>query len=234
MITAIAAAVLFQSANTLTPDEIRDGWKLLFDGKSTKGWHSYKGKGVKAGWVVEDGILMPKDIHNAGDIVTDETFDWFELQLDVNIGKGQNSGIMFRVIEQGEAPWHSGPEIQIYDHVFEPGVQITGHLYELYAPTVDSSKPSGEWNHIRIVVSPKKCFTELNGVKYYEYDLESTEFWERVKKSKFSKYPEFAKAKKGSIGIQGDHGVVSFRNIKIKTIKPQRSTTDKFEVFVPF
>jgi|CXWL01.1.fsa_nt_gi hypothetical protein len=223
MIVGLAAAVIFQSLNTLTSTEIKEGWKLLFDGTSTKGWHSYKGKGVRSGWVVKDGVLTSADTRNAGDIVTDETFDWFDLQLDLNVGKGQNSGIMFRVIEQGEAPWHSGPEIQIYDHAFEPGVQITGHLYELYAPTFDASKPSGEWNHMRIVVSPKKCFTELNGVKYYEYDLGSAEFWERVKKSKFSKFPEFAIATKGSIGIQGDHGVVSFRNIKIKRLSNHKA-----------
>ncbi len=219
MITAIAAVILFQSPNTLTAKEIRQGWTLLFDGQTTKGWHNFKSKGVNTGWVVKDGVLTSADPDNAGDIVTDRKFGWFELQLEVNVGKGQNSGIMFRVADEGKAAWHSGPEIQIYDHPAEPGVQITGYLYELYAPTVDASKPAGEWNHLKIVVGPKKCWTELNGVKYYEYVFGSEDFWARVAKSKFVEFPQFAKLAEGSIGIQGDHGVVSFRNIKIKTIK---------------
>lgn len=222
MFAAIAAAMALQ-ANTLSPAEIRDGWMLLFDGKSTKGWHNFKAKGVGPGWVVEDGVLTSKDYATAGDIVTDQTFDWFELTLDFNLGRGQNSGIMFRVVEEGEAAWHSGPEVQIYDHAPQEGVQITGYLYQLYAPTVHAAKPAGFWNSLRIVVAPDKCWTEVNGVKYYEYVYGSPDFWARVAKSKFAEFPGFAKAKRGSIGIQGDHGTVSFKNIKIRPIKASPS-----------
>jgi hypothetical protein len=205
--------------NTLTPAESKAGWKLLFDGKSTAGWHNFKAEGVSSGWVVKDGVLTCADPGKAGDIVTKEKFDWFELSIEVNLGKGQNSGIMFRVADDGEATWHSGPEIQLYDHPIEAGVEVTGFLYQLYGSTVDASKPAGEWNVLHIVVAPDKCFTEVNGVKYYEYVFGSKDFWDRVAKSKFNKYPGFAKLDKGSIGIQGDHGAVSFRNIKIRPIK---------------
>lgn len=220
MLALIAAISLVQQDNTLTNLEKHAGWRLLFDGKTTNGWHNWKAKGVKPGWKVENGVLSCTDPENASDIVTDEQYDWFELTLDVNLGKDQNSGIMFRVTEEGEAPWHSGPEIQIYDHKIEPGVEVTGFLYQLYGSTVDASKPAGEWNHLRILVSPKICQTDVNGVKYYEYVWGSDDFWARVKKSKFSKFPFFAKAAKGAIGIQGDHGKVSFKNIKIRPIKP--------------
>jgi hypothetical protein len=215
----LAAIAMLQAANTLSADEQKQGWKLLFDGKTTAGWHNFKAQGVGPGWVVKDGVLTSEDPGKAGDIVTDEKFDWFELELDYNVAKGQNSGIMYHVADTGESTWNSGPEIQIFDHQGYVNPQKTGWLYELYSASVDSTKPAGEWNHMRIVVTPKHCETDINGVKYYDYVLGSDDFWARVKKSKFVEYPEFAKLATGSIGIQGDHGVVSFRNIKIKPVK---------------
>lgn len=224
MLAAIAALVLAQTPlNTLTEAEVKAGWKLLFDGTTTKGWHNFMGKGVGSGWKIENGVLTSADLDHAGDIVTDEQFEWFELSIEANLGKGQNSGIMFRVTDADKlAAWHTGPEIQLYDHAPEPGVEVTGHLYQLYKPAdgVDAAKPAGEWNVLRIVVAPDKCWTEVNGVKYYEYVIDSPDFWDRVAKSKFKAFPAFAKSKKGSIGIQGDHGTVSFRNIKIRPIQP--------------
>ncbi len=221
MLTAIAAALLFQTTPTLTPKEVKAGWKLLFDGKTTAGWHNFKAEGVGSGWTIKDGVLTSSDPGKAGDIVTDDKFDWFELQLDFNVGKGQNSGIMFHVADTGEATWHSGPEIQIYDapDPKEPGVQKTGFLYQLYVPKVESTKPAGQWNHMRLVIAPKKCATYINGVKYYEFVLGSADFKARVAKSKFNEWPTFGTFPTGSIGIQGDHGIVSFKNIKIRPIK---------------
>lgn len=217
MITALAALAVIQANNVLTPHEVHAGWKLLFDGKTTKGWHNFKQKTVGEGWVVKDGVLTSEHPESAGDILTDEQFDWFELTMDFNYAKGQNSGVMFHVLDSGDAPWHSGPEIQIYDSK-EKGQQLTGFLYQLYSSETDAAKPAGEWNSYRIIITPKLCETYLNGVKYYEYVLGSEDFWARVKKSKFSEFPEFAKANKGHIAIQGDHGTVSFRNIKIRPI----------------
>lgn len=219
MVATLVLAALLQHHNTLSNEEKHQGWKLLFDGKSTKGWHNFKAKTIGPGWVVKDGVLSIVDIEKAGDIVTEEKFDWFELKLDFNLGKGQNSGIMFHVADDGEATWHSGPEVQLYDHPFEAGVETTGFLYQLYPSKVDAAKPAGEWNSMRIVIAPDKCFTEVNGVRYYEYVLNSPDFLARVAKSKFSEHPEFSKLTKGTIAIQGDHGNVSFRNIKVRPIK---------------
>lgn len=222
MFVATLALVLAQPRiNTLSNAERRAGWTLLFDGKSTKGWHNFRKTTVGTGWVVTDGVLAVKDAHNAGDIVSDQQFDWFELSLDFNYEPGQNSGIIFHCTEQGEATWHSGPEIQIYDHEPAPETEITGYLYQLYKPKegVNAAKKAGEWNTMRIHISQKQCWTEINGVRYYEYVLDSPEFKERVAKSKFAELPYFAKSNKGSIAIQGDHGLVSFRNIKIRPLK---------------
>ena len=99
-------------------------------------------------------------------------------------------------------------------------------LYALYQPPIDpktqkvldATKPAGEWNQIRLLISPDKCEHEVNGVKYFEYVLGSEEFANRVAKSKFHEMPRFAQAGKGYIALQGDHGQVSFRNIKIRPI----------------
>lgn len=222
MLAALAAASMIQATpvhNTLTAQEKKDGWKLLFDGKSTKGWRNFGATTIGKGWVVKDGVLKSVDPNTAGDIVTTDKYGWFELSVEFNMEKGQNSGIMYHVADGGEAAWHSAPEIQIYDHPFQAGVQTTGFLYELYTAPKDAAKPAGQWNHFRIVVSKQKCETYVNGVKYYEYVLGSADWNARVAKSKFGEMPNFAKARTGAIGIQGDHGVVSFRNIKIKTLK---------------
>ncbi len=219
MIASIAALVVLQSApNTLTAAEKRDGWKLLFDGKTTNGWHNFKAKSIGKGWVVKDGALVCADPETAGDIVTNDKYKWFDLRVEIKMETGQNSGIMYHVADDGGATWQSGPEIQIYDHKQQEGVETTGFLYQLYGSKVDAAKPAGQWNQLRIVVNKDKCWTEVNGVKYYEYVLGSEEFLGRIAKSKFSEYPNFGRMGVGTIALQGDHGVVAFRNMKIKEL----------------
>jgi hypothetical protein len=213
--------------NTLTDAEKAAGWKLLFNGKDFSGWHNFKAKGVEPGWEVKNGVLVCSDPHNAGDIISPEKFGWFELQLDYNISEGGNSGIMYHVSEQGDAAWASGPEFQLEDNAKAVDKIRCGWLYALYQPpidpktgkTLDATKPAGEWNHVRLVISPDKCIHEINGVKYFEYVLGSDDFKERVAKSKFSKMPLFAKSDTGYIALQGDHGQVSFRNIKVRPLE---------------
>lgn len=216
-----------QTNNSLTHAEKAAGWKLLFDGQSFAGWHNFKQDGVRPGWQVKDGALVCADPHNAGDIVTTDKFDWFELQLDYNISEGGNSGIMFHVTDEGGAVWATGPEFQLEDNAKAADPVRCGWLYALYQPPLDANtgkpldatKPAGEWNHIRLVVSPEKCVHEINGVKYFEYVIGSDDFNARVAKSKFAKMPLFAKASSGYIALQGDHGSVSFRNIKIRPLE---------------
>ena len=215
-----------QKINTLTAAEKAAGWKLLFNGQSFAGWHNFKQDGIRAGWQVKDGALVCVDPHNAGDIVTADQFDWFELQLDYNISVAGNSGIMFHVTNDGGAVWATGPEFQLEDNLKAADPIRCGWLYALYQPPVDvktgkildATKPVGEWNHVRLIVSPDKCVHEINGVKYFEYVLGSDDFNARVAQSKFHTMPFFAKATSGFIALQGDHGSVSFRNIKLRPL----------------
>jgi len=213
-------------ANTLTAEEKGAGWKLLFDGNDLEGWHNFKSDSVKPGWQVKDGTLACVDPHNAGDLVTKEKFGWFELQLDYNISEGGNSGIIYHVTDEGRAVWATGPEVQLEDNAKAADPQRCGWLYGLYQPPtdpktdkpIDATKPAGEWNHMRLIIGPDKCIHEVNGVKYFEYQLGSDDFKERVAKSKFGKMPLFAKSDTGYLALQGDHGQVAFRNIKIRDL----------------
>jgi hypothetical protein len=215
-----------QSPNSLTKAEIAAGWQLLFDGESFAGWHNFKQEGVRPGWQIKDGCLVCVDPHNAGDIVNTNQFDWFELQLDYNISEAGNSGIMFHVTDKGPRIWSTGPEFQLEDNVKAADPQRCGWLYALYQPPLDpatgkildATKPVGQWNHVRLLITPQKCVHEINGVKYFEYVLGSDDFNARVAKSKFGRMPNFAKSDIGYIALQGDHGSVSFRNIKIRPI----------------
>lgn len=214
----LAAAILSADLNTLTAAEKQAGWALLFDGKSTDQWEAYGGGKVGAGWTMKDGVLSISDPGTAGDIATKEKFKWFELKIDVKLEPGQNSGIMFHVGDGRGATWHTGPEIQIYDHQGASWAQQTGWLYDLYRADKDATKPIGEWNTFRILVSKEKCLTEVNGTLYYEYKLGTQDYLDRVKKSKFKDYEGFGVLGEGRIAIQGDHGRIHFRNMKIRRI----------------
>ena len=224
--TAQLAPAQDSNLNTLTEAEKAAGWKLLFNGTNFDGWHNFKAGGVRSGWQVKDGALVCADPHNAGDIVTTGRFQWFELQLDYNISEAGNSGIMFHVTNDGDQVWATGPEFQLEDNERAADSIRCGWLYALYQPpmdaatgkTLDATKPVGQWNHVRLLISKDKCVHEINGVKYFEYVLGSDDFFARVAKSKFSKMPRFAKSDSGFIALQGDHGSVSFRNLKIRPL----------------
>lgn len=212
--------------NTLSAPEKGAGWKLLFDGKTLSGWHNFKKEGVRPGWQIQDGALACVDPHDAGDIVSPGQYEWFELELEYKIAEGGNSGIMYHVSQERGAAWETGPEFQLEDNEKAKDPQRCGWLYALYQPpvdpktgkTLDATKPAGQWNHVRLVISPTKCEHVINGVKYFEYVLGSDDFKARVAKSKFAKMPMFAKTGKGHIALQGDHGQVAFRNIKVREI----------------
>ncbi len=220
MVTLLSSVLAAADAphNTLSDAEKAAGWKLLFDGKTADAWRNFKKDTMGEGWKVQDGALVRAD-KGAGDIITKDPFDAFELTLDYNISKGGNSGLMFHVTEAEKTPWMSGPEIQIQDNVDGHDPQKAGWLYQLYKSDTDATKPAGEWNTLRIVISPSKCEQYMNGVKYCEYVKGSKDWDERVAASKFSKMPAFGKSTKGHICLQ-DHGnLVSFRNIKIRPIE---------------
>ncbi len=135
---------------------------------------------------------------------------------------------MFHVTNDGEAIWATGPEVQLENNVKAADPIRCGWLYQLYKPDadpktgkpIDATRPVGEWNTVRIVVAPPpaKSEVDVNDVKYYDFVWNSDDFKARVAKSKFRNMPHFAKSDSGFLGLQGDHGAVAFRNIKIRPI----------------
>jgi hypothetical protein len=204
--------------NRVNKKEREAGWKSLFNGKNLNKWRNYRKDGLSDGWKVQDGAFVRAG-KGAGDIITKRKYSSFELQLDYKISKGGNSGLMFHVTEDEGAPWQTGPEIQIQDNVDGHDPQKSGWLYQLYPSKTDATKPAGQWNQMRILITPEKCEQYMNGVKYCEY-VKGSEDWNRlVAKSKFARYSQFGKPSKGHICLQ-DHGnEVAFRNIKIREIK---------------
>jgi hypothetical protein len=206
--------------NMLTPEERAAGWQLLFDGKTTAGWRGYRMNSMPAGWQVVDGALTRVD--SAGDIVTSNQYRNFELALEWQVAKGGNSGIFYRVSEDSEYPWRSGPEMQVLDDAVHPDgrspLTSAGALYGLYPAPRGVVRPAGEWNAVRIVVNGHHVEHWLNGVKVVEAELGSTDWNTSVKQSKFAKMPRYGRNDSGHISLQ-DHGDrVAYRNIKIRTL----------------
>lgn len=208
--------------NTLTAAERSAGWQVLWNGVDFAGWHSYHEKVVLPGWQIQNGVITCADPHHAGDLCTNEQFGAFELQLEYRIARGGNSGVMFHVDNRGGTTWASGPECQLLDNLEGKDPQRAGWLYGLYQTETDTTRPAGEWNHLRLLVAPERCEHAMNGVVYFAYDMRSSDFAQRVAKSKFARMPRFAKAGKGFLALQGDHGLISFRNLKIRPIEAKK------------
>jgi hypothetical protein len=215
--SAIARA---QSPNAISAGERAQGWRLLFDGRTTTGWRGFRQKTMPGGWQAIDGALTR--VGQAGDIVTVDEFGDFELTLEWNLAPNGNSGIHYRVTEDDDVMWHVAPEYQIIDNAYKeplkPG-QYAAANYDLHPPSRDVTKPIGSWNQTRLVVRGAHVEHWLNGAKVVDYELWTPE-WERlVRASKFKDYPQYARARRGHIGLQ-DHGDrVAFRSIKIRDLK---------------
>ena len=145
-------------------------WRPLFDGKSTAGWRGYHQKTAPAGWQAVNGALTR--VSGGGDLITVDQFDSFELELEWQIAEGGNSGIMYRVSEEGEEAYYSGPEFQVLDNGRHADgknpLTSAGSAYGLYAPVKDVTRPIGEWNATRIVIKGNHVEHWLNDTKVVE------------------------------------------------------------------
>lgn len=199
-----------------------DGFKSIFDGKNFDNLRGYRRKDMPKGWAINDGALTFVPGLGGGDIITKEQFKDFELRLDWKISPGGNSGIMYRVKETRGAGFETGIEMQVLDDAKHPdgknALTSAGSAYGLIAPSKKVVHGPGEWNLVRIIAKGTKVEHWLNGVKVVEYDRSSPEFKQRLEKSKFKDWPEFAKYDEGHIVFQ-DHGdLVAYRNIRIKKL----------------
>lgn len=208
--------------NVLTDEQKAAGWRLLFDGQTTRGWRGFRRETMPDGWQVIDGCLVR--VGPGGDIITEEQFESFELELEWRISAGGNSGIFYHVSEapQHRYVWQTGPEFQILDNREHADGRASatsaGANYALHAPPRDVTEPVGLFNHARIVVRGPHVEHWLNGEKIVEYELGGEDWERRVAASKFAAMPDYGRAGRGHIALQ-DHGDrVWFRNIRIREL----------------
>lgn len=222
--------------NTISAPEKQAGVKLLFDGVSSKGWvGAYKTSFPEKGWVIKDGTIsvMPSngaESTNGGDIVTTEEFSAFDLSFEFKLTPGANSGVKYFVaLAEANKGSAIGLEYQVLDDTLHPdakmgrdGNRTLASLYDMIKAQKTSRfiRKPGNWNMGRVVVYPNNHVEHyLNGIKVLEYERGSQAFRDLVAISKYKVWPNFGEAKQGHILLQ-DHGnEVSFRSIKIKTLR---------------
>ena len=214
-------AVAAKTANSSSTAEMQDGWKVLFDGRTTAGWRNYRKTTISPGWTVENGSLV-RSGKDAGDIITADQYRNFDLVLDWKVAEGGNSGVFYRATQEGDYIWQSAPEMQVLDDAKHSDgkspLTSAGSNFALYEAPRGAAKPAGEWNTARLLVNGNHVEHWLNGTKLLEYELGSDEWKQRVAGSKFRTMPLYGKAPEGYIGLQ-DHGDrVEFRNIRIKVL----------------
>jgi len=207
--------------NTISAKDRADGWRLLFDGRTTAGWRGFRKQTLPGGWQAIDGALTR--VGEAGDIVTIDEFGDFELTLEWKLAPNGNSGVFYRVIEDDDVMWHMAPEYQIIDNAYnnEPlkPTQHAGANYDLHPPSRDVTRPIGSWNETRVLARGAHVEHWLNGVRVVEYELWTPDWERRVRESKFKDYPNYGRARRGHIGLQ-DHGDrAAYRNIRIRELR---------------
>jgi len=208
--------------NQLSPAEKTEGWKLLFDGQTPQGWHSFKKKSFPtSGWVVQDGWLQCLG-NDGGDLLSDGEYDQFDLEWDWKIEPAGNSGLKYFVLESRASAL--GHEYQMIDDERHPDAKIGPHrqtasFYDVFPPHDRPTKPAGEWNTSEVIVKGMHVEHWLNGKKVLEYEMESPELRAAIEKSKFKGIDRFSKLIPGHILVQ-DHGdAVWFRKIEILPAK---------------
>lgn len=209
-----------RDSSIMARDTVRPGgWQTLFDGRTLTGWHAYQAAmGVTTGWSVDNGDIRTEG--TARDLVSDQQYSSFELELEWKVAKGSNSGVFYWANEGTAEIYENAPEMQILDNGGHPDgkspLTAAGALYALYPVPLTLPKPVGEWNQVRIVARGSHVQTYLNGVKTADVNFDSKAFKAKVAASKFKAWQTFGLSRRGHIGLQSHGGVVWFRNIRIK------------------
>ncbi len=224
--TALSAFALACSAwavgeSGTTGNAAPRAWQPLLEASTAKHWRGWESPDLPKGWTVANGVIS-KD-GEVDDLVTRDEYANFELELEWKLGKGGNSGVFYRGTREYDHIYWSAPEYQLLDDANAPDgrnrLTSAAAAYALYAAPAGVVKPFDQWNKTRIVVDGAHVEHWLNGRKVVEYELWSPDWKAKVAGSKFAKYPDYGLAKKGLIGIQGDHaGALALRHIRIREL----------------
>jgi hypothetical protein len=215
------AALIVAVLATLSGQAAQPQWVSLFDGQTIAQWRGYKMATVPDSWRVEEGaITWTKGV--PVDLVSREQYTNFEFEFDWKVPAGGNSGVMFRVTEDLERTYHSGPEFQILHNAGHSDgknpMTSAGSNHSLHAPTKDMTKPVGEWNQGRLVVNGNHVEHWLNGEKVVDYDLFSPDWTKRLMASKFKDVPRYGREPKGHLVLQEHGSRIQYKNLRIKVL----------------
>ncbi len=217
--------------NVLTKAEKKEGWQLMYDGTTKKGWHIYLNRTDGSSWKSENGTLMfdpsakvdGKPSGN-GDLVSDAEYENFHFSVEWKISEKGNSGIIFLSQEDPKFkhPYYTGPEMQVLDNDGHNDGKIISHragdLYDLIKSSSEPVKGPGQWNKAEIRILNRKLDLFMNGVNVVSTTMGDAQWDKLVAGSKFKTMADFAKYTKGHIVLQ-DHGdLVWYRNIKIRIL----------------
>lgn len=198
-----------------------NAWHALVEQSTAKDWRGWNSPDLPKGWSISNGVIS-KD-GEVDDLVTREEFANFELELEWKLGKAGNSGIFYHGTREYDHIYWSAPEYQLLDDANAPDgrnrLTSAAAAYALYSAPAGVVHAFDQWNSTRIVVNGAHVEHWLNGKKVVEYELWSPDWKAKVAASKFVKYPNYGLAKKGYIGIQGDHpGTLELRHIRIREL----------------
>jgi azurin len=235
-----------EQQNMLSDQEKKDGWTLLFDGKTMNGWHLFNKGTIPSAWSVDSGSLIcnphAKDVKH-GDLVTDKVYQDFDLRFEWKISRAGNSGLFINVQERPElaTTFSTGPEYQLLDDKNVEPDYLKNPTHKAAAifgvvPNNSNSMPRpGEWNQSRILQQNGKLTFWLNDAQTVQVDLQSAEWKNLVALSSLSKYPEFGVAVSGHLAVQDWTNGVAFRNIKIKELSKaqQPAESENIERTIP-
>jgi Domain of Unknown Function (DUF1080) len=215
--------------NIITDQELKDGWTIIFDGKTLNGWHVFNQGDITSAWSVDSGNLVcnphAKNVKH-GDLVSNKTYENFDLTFEWKISRAGNSGVFINVQEAPEfaTTWATGPEYQLLDNTNNEehgtdSLRMAGSLYGMTAlKNKVASKPYAEWNQARILQQNGKITFWLNGIITVEENIHSDRWKALVAGSSLGKFAAFGKATKGKLALQDWTNGVSFRDMKIKVL----------------
>lgn len=201
-------------------------WVALFDGESLEGWRGFRRDEAPESWTVSDGAIhfvsADGDI-NTG-LITSDRYDDFELIFEWKVAPGGNSGVFFRVTEEQDAIWKTGPEYQVVDNVNHPDgrrpVSAAGSNYGLHGPDTDRARPPGQWNEARLLAQGARVEHWLNGHRTAAYDLWD-EAWEAaVAASPFRDHRSYGRSRSGHIALQ-EGGPVWYRTLRVRRVRAE-------------
>jgi Domain of Unknown Function (DUF1080) len=221
---ALALLVLTVTGSVSAADALpaaAGSWQALIEDHSANAFRGWKSDDFPSGWQVAGGVIS-KD-GDVDDLVTKTAYGNFELEVEWKIGKAGNSGIFYHGTREYDHIYWSAPEYQLLDDANAPDgrkrLTSAAAAYSLYPPPAGVVHAFGEWNSTRIVVNGAHVEHWLNGQKVVSYELWSADWKAKIAASKFSAYPDYGLAKKGYLGIQGDHpGTLSLRNFRIREL----------------